>query len=83
MKLKRDVLKVIEKMAKAEIKKDFDEWPPGCIGILHQPKRLIAKNRKNNGKQEEREYEEKDETICSNIVSDGAFSRYDGFSKRV
>lgn len=46
MKLKKIVLKAIEKVARAEVKKNLDEWPPGCMGIYHQPKRPVAKQKK-------------------------------------
>ena len=38
-KIKKTALKVVERIARNEVKRD--EWgdPPICSGILHQPKR--------------------------------------------
>lgn len=33
------VLKVIEKIARHEVKNIQNIWPPVCMGIYHQPKR--------------------------------------------
>ncbi len=33
------VLKAIEQVTRREVKKELDDWPPFCMGIIHQPKR--------------------------------------------
>ena len=39
MDQKKEVLKLVEKIAGVKIKKDLHCGLPGCMGILHQPKR--------------------------------------------
>lgn len=36
---RKTVLQVVEKIARAKVLLDDKQWPPTCIGILHQPKR--------------------------------------------
>jgi len=35
----KQVLKLVEKVARNEIETIVYAWPPKCIGIYHQPKR--------------------------------------------
>jgi len=35
----KQVLKLVEKVARNEVEKNEYSWPPVCIGIYHQPKR--------------------------------------------
>lgn len=44
-KLKRNVLKMVEKVAKLEMEKNNYEWR-FCTGIFHQPKRPKPINKK-------------------------------------
>ena len=37
--LKRASLKLLKNVTKTVVKQKSEEWPPGCCGILHQPKR--------------------------------------------
>ncbi len=37
--LKRESLKLLKNVTKTVVKQKSEEWPPGCCGILHQPKR--------------------------------------------
>ncbi|HHV09735.1 MAG TPA: cyclic lactone autoinducer peptide [Clostridiales bacterium] len=38
-KIGKQVLKLVEKVARNEVEKNAYSWPPVCIGIYHQPKR--------------------------------------------
>jgi cyclic lactone autoinducer peptide len=38
-KLRKKVLKVVERVARNEVEKNMFTWPPICLGIYHQPKR--------------------------------------------
>ncbi|MGN0327966.1 MAG: AgrD family cyclic lactone autoinducer peptide [Lachnospira sp.] len=38
-KLNRMALMAIKKITNGAVKRNAEEWPPVCIGILHQPKR--------------------------------------------
>ncbi len=42
-KFKKSALKMVEKIVRIEVEKNFFEWPPLCTGIYHQPKRPIKK----------------------------------------
>ena len=35
----KELLKVVEKVARVEVEKTISGWPPLCTGIYHQPKR--------------------------------------------
>lgn len=37
--MKKDVLKVVLKMAEIEANEKNAIWPPRCVGFVHQPKR--------------------------------------------
>ena len=37
-------LKMLERVARREIKKSNSGWPPQCAGIYHQPKRPKCKS---------------------------------------
>ncbi|MCL2052220.1 MAG: cyclic lactone autoinducer peptide [Lachnospiraceae bacterium] len=43
-KLDRKVLKAIERVTSMEMKKGSSRWPI-CSGIIHQPKRPVAKKK--------------------------------------
>lgn len=43
---KKEVLKVMEKVARVEVKNTVYGWPPLCTGIYHQPKRPQISNEK-------------------------------------
>ena len=38
-KIRKEALKLVEKVVKAEVDIDVYSWPPHCAGIFHQPKR--------------------------------------------
>ena len=38
-KIGKQVLKLVEKVARTEVERNIYDWPPICIGIYHQPKR--------------------------------------------
>lgn len=44
-KINSTALKVIKKITEVSVEKNFDEWPPFCVGIYHQPKRPKAENK--------------------------------------
>jgi cyclic lactone autoinducer peptide len=41
--VKKNVLKVVEKVISLEVEKNNSMWPPLCMGIYHQPKRPIKR----------------------------------------
>ena len=43
--LKVNVLKTVNKLTKEMVQRRNEEWPPGCISILHQPKRPGVKDK--------------------------------------
>lgn len=34
-------LKFTEKALRGKVRNDYDQWPPYCNGIFHQPKRPV------------------------------------------
>lgn len=53
-KINNTVLKVVERIARNEVKKNCFDWPPICAGIFHQPKK--PKNVKMDGQWEKRAF---------------------------
>ena len=45
MEQKKDVLKLVERVARIKVEENAFRWPPICIGILHQPKRPKIKRK--------------------------------------
>lgn len=42
MNKKKEVLKLVEQVARVKVEENSYKWP-GCLGILHQPKRPVDK----------------------------------------
>lgn len=38
-KIKKNLLKIVERITRIEVEKNLHAWPPFCSGIYHQPKR--------------------------------------------
>lgn len=38
-KVKVSLLRSLERMLKKEVEIQVNEWPPRCVGLLHQPER--------------------------------------------
>ena len=39
MNQKKEVLKLVERVARVKVEENSFRWPPFCTGFLHQPKR--------------------------------------------
>lgn len=44
-KVNKKVLKVVEHVMRNEAVYGIDRFPPACMGIFHQPKRLISQKK--------------------------------------
>lgn len=45
MDKKLEALKMVEKITRIKVENVRSKWPPYCAGFLHQPKRVIHKQK--------------------------------------